>query len=90
VYTLVGPAADGSGLLWQAFGLGKSATEAHIVNWEGDAALKRVFFYEPQHARSIAGGFQPGTTLMITDASAPRPTRSTPKDFRVVVGEETT
>jgi len=87
VYTLVGAAADGSGLLWLAFGLGKSPTEAHITNWAGDATLKRVFFNEPQHARSVAGDFRPGTTLMITDAPAPRSTRGTPKDFKVIVSD---
>jgi hypothetical protein len=87
VYTLVGSAADGSGLLWLSFGVGKSHTEAHITNWEGDRALKRVFFNEPQHARSVAGDFRPGTTLTIMDAPAPQSTRATPKDFRVIVSD---
>jgi hypothetical protein len=87
VYTLVGPAGDGSGLLWLAFGLGKSPTEAHVVTWTGDKSLRRISLYDPQLAKDVATSFHPGTTLLVTDASAPRTTRGLPKDFRIIASE---
>lgn len=89
VYTLVGPASDGSGLLWLAFGLGKKRSENHIVRWQGDAAMKRVSFYDNQQALAVARTFHPGTTLILTDASAPSTTRRTPKDFSVIASDTT-
>lgn len=86
-YSLVGPSADGASLLWLAFGIGKSARDSHIVSWKGDAALKRVSFYDLPHARDIAEGFRPGTTLLLTDASAPGPSRTTRRDFAVIASE---
>ncbi len=87
VYSLIGPAADGSGLTWLAFGLGKKPTDAHVLHWQGDAAMKRIRLYDEQRARRIAATFHPGTTLLLTDASAPRPTRSTPKNFSVIASD---
>jgi hypothetical protein len=87
VYSLIGPAADGSGLTWLSFGVGKSRQDAHVVRWQGDAAMQRVRFYDEARARQIASTFHAGTTLMLTDASAPRTTRSTPKDFSVIASE---
>ncbi len=84
VYCLVGPAADRSGLAWLSFGLGKSRHDAHIVNWHSDAAMRRVEFYDQKRAMRIAETFHPGTTLLLTDAPAPRRTRSTPKDFSII------
>lgn len=83
VYTLLGPSADGASLLWMAFGIGKSAHEAHVVQWQGDAALRRISLEDLQ-ARQIAEALHPGTTLMLTDASAPPATRATGKDFAVI------
>lgn len=87
VYSLIGPAADGSGLAWLSFGVGKSVRDAHVVRWQGDAALARVQFYDQRRAQQIAETFHPGTTLMLTDASAPRTTRATPKGFAVIASE---
>lgn len=87
VYTLLGPSADGTSLLWLAFGIGKAPHEAHVVSWQGDAALKRVNLQSAQ-ARGIAEAFHPGTTLMITDASAPAATRATGKDFAVIASDD--
>jgi L,D-transpeptidase catalytic domain len=87
VYSLVGPAADGSGLTWLSFGLGKRPVDAHVVNWQGDAALRRIRFYDVARAQQVASSFHPGTTLMLTDASAPRSTRTTPKNFAVVTAD---
>lgn len=87
VYSLVGPAADNGGLLWLAFGVGKSAKDAHVVRWQGDRALRRISFYDAETARRTAAAFHPGTLLMLTDASAPSTTRSTSKDFSVVASE---
>lgn len=87
VYSLVGPAADNSGLLWLAFGVGKSAKDAHVVSWQGDSALRRISFYDAEVARKTAAAFHPGTLLMITDASAPSTTRATSKDFSVIASE---
>lgn len=86
-YTLIGQVADGSGLAWMAFGLGKSPSDAHIVNWQGDSALRRISFYDAGKARAIANRFHAGTTLLITDASAPRTTRSSAKDFSIITSE---
>lgn len=87
VYSLIGPAADGSGLTWLSFGLGKKPTEAHVLHWQGDAAMKRVTFYDPKRAAEIASSFHPGTMLYLTDASAPATTRKTPKGFSVIASE---
>lgn len=87
VYSLVGPAADNSGLLWLAFGVGKSAKDAHVVSWQGDSALRRISFYDSEVARKTAAAFHPGTLLMVTDASAPSTTRSSPGNFSVVASE---
>lgn len=83
-YTLVGATADGSGLAWMTFGLGKSHTDAHIIQWQGDASLRRISFYDPQKARDVASRLHPGTTLLVTDGSAPRTTRTTAKDFTII------
>ncbi len=87
VYSLIGPAADGSGLTWLSFGVGKSVRDAHVVRWQGDASLARVQFYDQRRAQEIAETFHPGTTLMLTDATAPRTTRATPKGFAVIASE---
>lgn len=89
VYSLIGPAADGSGLSWLAFGVGKSRSDAHVVHWQGDSAMKRIAFYDPRRAQAIASSLHPGTTLLLTDARAPRPTRATPKDFSVITTDPT-
>ena len=86
-YSLVGPAADGSGLVWLAVGTGKSKSEAHIVKWGGEEAMRRVVFRDEARARQIAASFHPGSTLLITDASAPSRTRSTPSNFAVIASE---
>jgi hypothetical protein len=87
VYSLLGPAADGSGLLWLAVGLGKSPHEAHVVEWQGDKVLRRISFADMRRAREIAESFRPGTLLMVTDAPAPRSTRETAKDFKLISSE---
>lgn len=87
VYSLLGTAADNSGLLWLSVGLGKSVQDAHVVNWQGDKALRRVSFYDMNRAREIAEGFRPGTLLLVTDAPAPRASRETTKDFRLIASE---
>jgi hypothetical protein len=87
VYSLVGPAADGSGLKWLAFGLGKKKTEQHVVSFAADATLKRIRFAERERAIAIARTLHPGATLMITDMSAPQATRSTPRDFAVIASD---
>lgn len=87
VYSLVGPAADGSGLLWLAFGIGKSHKEPHIVRWQGDTSLQRISFYDDRQGRDVAAALHPGATVMVTDASAPRTSRSTSKDFSVISSE---
>ena len=86
-YSLVGSAADGAGLLWLSFGLGKSATDAHIVRWQGDEAMQRIVFHDEARARQIAMSFHPGSTLLITDASAHPSSRKTPKGFSVMASE---
>ncbi len=87
VYSLLGPAADGSGLTWLAFGIGKSRKDAHIVKWQGDASMRRIVFRDERRAMEIARSFHPGTTLLLTDASAPPVTRSTPRGFSVIASE---
>lgn len=87
VYSLVGPAADGSGLSWLSFGVGRRPSEAHIIQWRGDDAMRRIRFYNEQHALQIAGTFHPGTTLTITDASAPKSSRTAPGDFSVIASD---
>ncbi|MGD9805471.1 MAG: L,D-transpeptidase family protein [Hyphomicrobiaceae bacterium] len=89
-YSLIGPAADGSSLLWLSFGIGKSRKDAHIVSWQADRAMKRVVFRDRARAQEIARTFHAGTTLLITDARAPRTTRSTPDDFSVLTSEPVT
>lgn len=86
-YSLVGPAADGSGLLWLSFGVGKSRRDPHILHWQGDEAMRRVRFRNPLHARQIADTFHPGTMLLLTDAAAPESTRKTPDGFSVIASE---
>ena len=86
-YTLVGPTADGRSIAWLAFGLGKTSRDAHIVTRQSDAALQRVTFRDEQRAMAIARTFHPGTTLLVTDASAPAPTRNSPEDFAVITSE---
>ncbi len=86
-YTLIGQTADGSALAWMALGLGKTPHDAHIVNWSGDGALRRISFYDPAKARDVASHIHPGTTLLVTDASAPRTTRTTGKNFSIITSE---
>jgi hypothetical protein len=86
-YTLIGPAADGSGLTWMGFGLGKSSTDAHIVRWDGDATMRRVIFRDRARATEIAKTFHPGTTLVITDTSSSPRTRTLPGDLTVIASE---
>ena len=86
-YSLLGPAADGSGLTWLAFGLGRNSTDAHVVKWEGDAALQRIVFRDTRRALEIARSFHPGSTLLLTDAPAPQATRSTPSGFALIASE---
>lgn len=90
VYSLVGPAADGSGMLWLSFGVGKAPKEAHIVNWQGDRSLRRISFYDMQRAREVAEALHPGALLTVTDATAPRTTRSTDKSFAVIASDHDT
>lgn len=87
VYSLVGPAADGSGLTWLSFGIGKAQKDAHIVHWQGDDAMKRVVIRDMQRAREIAASFHPGSTLLLTDAAAPHNSRKTPGGFSVIASE---
>lgn len=87
VYTLIGPAADGSGLDWLSFGVGASRSQAHIVQWQGDAAMKRIAFYDDQRAKQVAQSFHAGTTLLLTDVSAPRTTRNAPRGFSVITSD---
>lgn len=86
-YSLLGPAADGTGLLWLTVGIGKTPHEAHVVNWSGDTALRRVSFDDMKRARAIAESFHPGTLILLTDAPAPRSTRETAKDFKVIASD---
>jgi hypothetical protein len=90
VYSLVGPASDGSGLLWLSFGLGKSPKDAHVVKWQGDRSLRRISFYDTRRAHEIAATFHPGTVLTLTDATAPRRTRSTDRSFAVIASDHET
>lgn len=90
VYSLVGSAADGSGMLWLSFGVGKAPKEAHIVNWQGDRSLRRISFYDMQRAREVAETLHPGALLTVTDATAPRTTRSTDKSFAVIASDHET
>jgi hypothetical protein len=90
VYSLIGPAADGSGLSWLAFGIGKSRKEAHIVKWQSERALRRIVFRDERRATEIARSFHPGTSLLLTDASAPPVTRATPRGFSVIASERPT
>ncbi|HEX4892736.1 MAG TPA: L,D-transpeptidase family protein, partial [Hyphomicrobiaceae bacterium] len=90
VYSLIGPAADGSGLTWLSFGVGRSPKDAHIVHWRGEEAMRRISFPDERRALQIAQMFHPGTTLMITDASAPKSTRKAPEDFSVITSEPAT
>ncbi|MEZ5844872.1 MAG: L,D-transpeptidase family protein [Hyphomicrobiaceae bacterium] len=89
VYSLIGQAADGSGLGWLAFGVGSDAKSAHIVKWQGDSALKRITFRDPALALEVVRSFHPGTTLVVTDARAGGRTRRTPEDFRVIASDLT-
>jgi len=84
VFSLVGPAADGSGLAWLALGVGNLKTEAHIVKWRGHKVLGRIHFTDPERARAIAKSLHPGATLFVTDSTAPPATRATPNDFSVI------
>jgi hypothetical protein len=86
-YSLVGPAADGSGLVWLAVGTGKSKSEAHIVRWNGEEVMRRIVFRDEARARQIAARFHPGSTLLITDAPAPPSSRATPGQFAVIASE---
>jgi hypothetical protein len=86
-YTLIGPAADNSGLRWLSFGLGKRPTEAHIASMQGDATLRRLVFRDRARALSIASSFHPGSTLLVTDATAAAATRTTPNDFAVIASD---
>lgn len=88
-YSLVGPTSDGTGLLWLAFGLGKSSADAHILQWRGDDAMRRVIFRDEAHARALAMQFHPGSTLLITDAPAHPSSRRTPKGFSVIASDPT-
>ncbi|HRK19357.1 MAG TPA: L,D-transpeptidase [Hyphomicrobiaceae bacterium] len=89
IYTLVGPAADGSGLDWLSFGVGKAATERHIVQWQGDAALRRITFRDQNRAAAVARSLHPGSTLVLTDASSRPATRRTPDGFSVITADHT-
>ncbi|HRD74907.1 MAG TPA: L,D-transpeptidase family protein [Hyphomicrobiaceae bacterium] len=86
-YSLVGPTADGKALSWLAFGIGKSSREAHIVTNLSDTAMRRVVFSDPERALRIARMFHPGTTLLLTDASAPGSSRHTGDDFAIIASE---
>jgi hypothetical protein len=86
-YTLVGPTADGTSLSWLAFGIGKSRRDAHIVTDQSDSTLRRIQFGSLGHASEIARKFHPGTTLLVTDASAPLSTRRTPQSFAVIAND---
>ena len=87
-YSLIGATADGQRLSWLSFGLGRSRKDAHIVNWQGDAAMRRVVFQDRARALSVARTFHAGTTLLITDARAPISTRATPSNFTVMSSDE--
>jgi hypothetical protein len=87
VYSLIGPAADDAQLTWLSFGVGKSRSDAHIVRWEGDAALKRIVFRDPGRALAVARTLHPGSTLVVTDNPAPPGTRMGGKGFAVVASE---
>jgi hypothetical protein len=87
VYSLIGPTANGASLAWLAFGIGKSRQDAHIVDHKSDQTLRRIVFRDQRRALEIVRGFHPGTTLMITDASAPPSSRRTPEEFAVIRSE---
>ena len=65
----------------------RAHTDAHIVKWSGDSALRRITFYDQTKARDVASHFHPGTTLLVTDASAPRTTRTSAKDFSIITSD---
>ncbi len=87
IYTLVGPAADGSGLNWLSFGVGKSQSESHVVTWQGDKTLRRIAFRDRARALAIADQFHAGATIVVTDAPASRLTRSTTAGLAVIASE---
>ena len=87
VYSLVGSTADGQSIAWLAFGLGNSSRDAHIVTHQSDAALRRIVFFDRDRAYQIARSFHPGTTLLVTDESAPSTTRRVPDDFTVIASD---
>lgn len=87
VYSLIGATADGTSLAWLSFGIGKSKSDTHVVRWQGDDAMRRIVFRDERRAMEIARSLHPGSTLLITDASAPHVTRRTPAGFSVIQSE---
>lgn len=88
-FSLVGPAAGDQALQWISFGLGKSETAKKTVDWQNNQVLQRIVFREPQRAKQVAMTFQPGSTLVITDAAAGASTRTAAKGFSVIRSETT-
>lgn len=80
-YSLIGPAQDGQSLRWLAVGTSHSANAPHIARSEAAAAIDRLRFSDSAAAAGMAAALGRGSTLYITDASAPAHSRSPAIDF---------
>lgn len=84
VYSLTGTAPTGEGLVWLAFGIGRSRRERHLVSWHGDELLDQVSFEDRSSALAMSRALHAGSTLVVTDEPSTSRKHQTPGDFVVV------
>ena len=81
VYSLTGTTTAGDGLVWLAFGIGRSRREAHLVSWHGDELLDQISFEDRASALAFTRAMYPGATLIVTDEPSSRSKRQSPDDL---------
>ncbi|HEX7074759.1 MAG TPA: L,D-transpeptidase family protein [Hyphomicrobiaceae bacterium] len=84
VYSLTGTAPAGEGLVWLAFGIGRSRRERHLVSWHGDELLDQISFEDRASALTMSRALHAGSILVVTDEPATSKKHTTPRNFILI------
>lgn len=88
VYTLTGTVPGGNGLVWLAFGIGRSRREQHLVSWQGDEVLDQISFESRHHALAMSRALHLGATVIVTDDASMPQRRQTPPNFTIITSAD--
>ncbi len=84
VYSLTGAAPAGEGLVWLAFGIGRSRRDRHLVSWHGDELLDQISFEDRASALTMSRALHVGSILVVTDEPAASKKHTAPRDFVLI------